>query len=307
MNIDQVIRIIATKGPILPVQIAKETGSNTMLAGAMLSSLVSEKKIMISSTKIGGSPVYYLKEQQHRLQELYKYLNEKDKKTFDLLKSSKVLRDSEQDPLTRVSLRAIKDFAIPLNVTLGEKTELFWKWYLANDEEVKNIIKDILKVEEERPKEIAEKVPVKEVQETKKAVEPQTKLEKKEEEPKKTEKEAIKEDFTENKPELKGSDSFVDKIIKFLKEKDILIKDIQVKKKNSEIDLILSVPSMVGSLEYYCRAKNKSRVNDADLSAAYVQGQIKKLPVMLLTPGSLTKKAEQLLEKEVKINFVKLE
>ena len=104
---EQVIRIIATKGPILPAQLAKETGSNTMIAGAVLSKLVSDRKLFISHTKIGGSPVYYLREQAYKLQELYNYLNEKDKKTFEILKSRRIMRDAEQDALTRVSLRQI--------------------------------------------------------------------------------------------------------------------------------------------------------------------------------------------------------
>src|SRR3989338_2137955 len=142
---EQVIRIIATKGPILPAQLAKETGSNTMIAGAVLSKLVSDRKLFISHTKIGGSPVYYLREQAYKLQELYNYLNEKDKKTFEILKSRRIMRDAEQDALTRVSLRQIKDFAVPLEVTLGDKKEIFWKWYMTNDPEATELIRDFLK------------------------------------------------------------------------------------------------------------------------------------------------------------------
>ena len=71
-------------------------------------------------------------------------------------------------------------------------------------------------------------------------------------------------------------------------------------RKKSEIDLIISVPSGVGNIEYFCKAKNKKRINHADLSSAFVQGQLKKLPVLFITTGSLTKKAKEMLGNEFK-------
>jgi len=316
---EQVIRIIATRGPVLPVLIAKETGSNTMLAGAVLSKLASDRKIFISNTKIGGSPVYYLKDQAYRLQELYKYLNEKDKRTFDLLKGGKIIRDIEQDALTRVSLRSIKDFAVPLEVTLGDQKEIFWKWYMVSNEEATQLIRDYLKVQEnERParKEESAEMPEREIrkehekpltnfvrQEARNEEAQPQRREMQQEKPAKKlkteETEKIEADFT-------PSDSFSGEIIRFLKEKGITIKNIEVKKKNSDIDLILNVPSIVGNIEYYCKAKNKPKINDADLSSAYIQGQAKKLPSMLITSGELTKKAYQMLGKEIRVNVLKL-
>ena len=67
-----------------------------------------------------------------------------------------------------------------------------------------------------------------------------------------------------------------------------------------DLDLIVEVPSAVGSLTYYCKAKNKKRISDSDLSSAFVQGQLKKLPVLFLTKGELTKKAREMLSKEFK-------
>ena len=43
--------------------------------------------------------------------------------------------------LTRVVLRNIKDFAIPLNVQNNEQKLLFWKWYLVDNTEAEEIIK----------------------------------------------------------------------------------------------------------------------------------------------------------------------
>ncbi len=67
----------------------------------------------------------------------------------------------------------------------------------------------------------------------------------------------------------------------------------------SEAEYIILLPSPVGKLRYYCTAKNKKTCTDSDISSAIVQGQLKKLPVLLLTKGELTKKAQQLLSKEI--------
>jgi len=62
----------------------------------------------------------------------------------------------------------------------------------------------------------------------------------------------------------------------------------------------VDVPSPVGKLSYFCRANNKKRVADPDLASAFVQGQFKKLPVLFITPGKLTKKAQGMLKNEFK-------
>ena len=82
------------------------------------------------------------------------------------------------------------------------------------------------------------------------------------------------------------------------------MQDYEVIRKKSEIDFIIKVPSVVGTLDYYCKAKNKKRVSDGDLSAAFVQGQLKKLPVLMVITGELTKKAQELLNTEFKNGLV---
>ena len=47
------------------------------------------------------------------------------------------------------------------------------------------------------------------------------------------------------------------------------------------------------------------RCNENDLSAVYVQGEIKKLPALFLTEGKLTKRAKDMLANEFKNITVK--
>ncbi len=68
---------------------------------------------------------------------------------------------------------------------------------------------------------------------------------------------------------------------------------------------MLKIPSPVGHLNYFCRAKNKKRVNDGDLSSFFVSAQMRKMPGLFLTVGELTKKAKDLLENEFKSIKVK--
>lgn len=71
-------------------------------------------------------------------------------------------------------------------------------------------------------------------------------------------------------------------------------------RKNREYDCVVHLPSNIGLIEYLVIAKNKKTINEGDLSLAYQKGQSKKLPVILLTNGELTKKAREYREKNLK-------
>ena len=290
---ERIVEIIKAKGPVLPVQISKEIGSNILMASAHLAELTASNKLKISTIKVGGSPLYYLSGQEAMLQKFTDNMNDKEKKAFDLLNQQKILRDSEQEPIIRVALRAIKDFAVPLNVNYNNNREIFWKWYLTSNEEAEQLIKNKLQILEkpiekninERIEEKIQKEEVKEkIEEKPQAIQKQLK-----EKPK----EAIK-----YKPRDK-EDNFLKDIMKFFEKNKINVINSEVIKKNSEIDFIVEIPSVVGNLQYYCKAKNKKRISDSDLSNAYVKGQFKKLPVIVLSTGELSAKAQEMIGKEL--------
>jgi len=164
MNLkEQILNFVRREGPVLPVQISRKFSSNTILAGAILSELVSNKLVKISYAKIGGSPVYYVSGQEEKLSKLYDFLPGKEKEAYNLLKEKKVLRDRECEPGIRVALRNLKDFAFPILFN----NELFWKWYLISDEVANNLISELLsikpkKVKEEIKQEIKKKSVIKE-------------------------------------------------------------------------------------------------------------------------------------------------
>ena len=275
MDINQkIVELIKIKGPVIPSQISKEVGLDILMTSARLSELSSDGKLRISNLKVGSTPLYYLPNQESSLQNFSQNLHDKEKVAFNLLKEKKILKDRELEPVTRVALREIKDFAVPLQVTHQDKTDIFWKWYLLSKEEASSLIKSLLD----------EKLPEKE-----REVRKETKNEiKKPIEEKQTKK------FVDITPSL------LDEIKSHLKKNRITIKSIEIIRKNSEIDFILEIPSGIGTLEYYCKAKNKKRISEGDLSSAYVQGQLKKLPVLFLAKGEITKRAKEMLNKEIK-------
>jgi hypothetical protein len=304
---------------------------NVLFASALLSELVDNKTLKLSNTKIGGSPVYYVSGQEEKLQVLRDKLNDKQQRAFDMLKQAKIMRDTELEPVIRVSLRDIKDFAKPLNVTWNGLTELFWKWYLTPDIEAEGIIKeklsklqvvekkelpkpqdvqqqlsqierDLKKLEEERAKPIErvvkEEIVRKEVVEAKKIEEEKPKKQRKVKEvtehPVQQELEQKQEIFADN------SDAFMVKSFEFFKQNKIEVNELKQIKKNNEFEGVVTIPNVIGKSTYFCKAKNKQKISDADLSLLYVQSQMKKMPVLLITTGEVSKKAQDLLDKEFK-------
>ena len=291
---ERIVEIVKAKGPVLPVQISKEIGTDILMASAHLAELTASSRLKISTIKVGGSPLYYLTGQEPMLQKFTGNMNDKEKKAFDSLSQQKILRDSEQEPVIRVALREIKDFAVPLNVTHDNSKEVFWKWYLTPNDEAEKIIK--------RKLDILEKPAEKKIEEKIQAVQKQPIKEKTEQIQKQIVKsDPIKEEGKEPKKykPREMEDSFLKDIMKFFEKNKINVVSSEVIKKNSEIDFLVEIPSVVGNLQYYCKARNKKKINDSDLSQAYVKGQLRRLPVIVLSTGELSAKANEMIGKEL--------
>ncbi len=392
-NQETIISFLKLTGPVLPSQVAKHINTNILLASAHLSELTSQGKIKTSNLKIGGSPIYYLPEHRNKLHSFSQHLNPKDQQTFELLREEKILQEKNLSLLNRVSLRNIKDFAIPLNVTLNGNKELFWKWYLISDQEATELIRNRLSVPKEEseqkqitpiPEPVSQSVsdnterettefkeeiktkPKKRKPKTKKQDET-IKLEEldgekqivKEKDSEVNDKEIIEEEIIEkeslleekltkqkeqdeqsssvqkkqkflleqdelesfsNKEKQKDTkngrkkpllqkikdrfktkrvkipDEFFPQLEKYFQDRTIKIDKKEMIRKNSEMNFILKVPAVVGELTYYCKAKNKKRCDEKDLSAAYLEAQTKKFPLLFLYSNELTKKAQEMID-----------
>jgi hypothetical protein len=301
-NRARILEFMKANGPVIPAQIAKEVNTNILFASAMLSELLASKQIKISSVKVGGTPLYYMEGQEHKLQNYADRLNQREREAYELLKSKGVLRDKEQSPVVRVALRAIKDFAKPLNVKAGETVEIFWKWYMLSNADAETKIKPLLQRKEEKTEPVKEEI--KEAPKKIEIVKEQVPAPK--EEPKEIRKEEPEEEFISKKPmaeklpEVKSSTGFLGEVLAYFKDNKIEILEQNIIKASSEIDFIVRIPSPVGTLNYYVKSKKKKKCNDGDLAAAYVKGESKKLPILFITTGDLTKKAKEMLGHEFK-------
>ena len=308
---DKILEVVKAKGPVLPVQISKEIGSNILMASAHLAELTASNRLKISKIKVGGSPLYYLPGQESMLQKYISNMNDKEKKAYDLLQQNKILRDIEQEPVIRVALREIKDFAIPLNVNYNNNKEIFWKWYLTNNEEAEPLIKSKLEIVdkpiENKIEEIKKIEPLpKQIKETIEKTQKQQ-LKEKPKESNASERSETRSQFSKKYKPREREDDFLNSVTKFFEKNKINVISNEVIKKNSEIDFIVEIPSVVGNLQYYCKARNKKRISDSDLSNAYVKGQFKKLPILVISPGELSAKAQEMLAKELNnITFKKI-
>lgn len=331
---DKILYFLKVVGPTIPSKVAKNINTEILLASAHLSDLASQGKVKISSLKIGGTPLYYLQGQE---EQLYHFaagnLNPKDFQVLEILKQQKILREGSLDLLSRVALRSLKDFAIPLHVTVGGDKELFWKWHLLSDEEAASNIKQMLFIREET-------IPVSSIaeeQQTLQAVDPSSSQESEnkstlslqreeafeeeqdfrkeellqEELPREELREKIEKVLSQNKAKTARSkraprkqkiegdkietDSFLPWAEQYLATKEIFIKEKEVIRKNTEINLLIKVPSVMGKVTYFCKAKKKAKCDEGDLSAAYMEAQIKKLPLLFIYTHELTKKAQEML------------
>ncbi len=313
---NQVLELVKAKGYVVPSDLIRQFHVDTFIMGAVLSDLVHDKKLAVSTVKIGGSPVYYPPEQKQKLVELSRCLNEKDRQTFTLLQEQKVLLDEQQTPLIRVSLRNIKDYAKPIEVTANGVTHLFWKWYLSSDEEVHGLLKNMLvplhaaKIATPEPSfPVATHTPVLSAVVAPVASSLSTpvgseiiSIEKKK--IKKTvAKEVTKEQNEQPIPaalseqqllskQLPLGDTFAQDVAQFFQRKGIRLSDFTIVKKG-EIDCLVEIPSPVGSILYFCKAKNKKKCAEGEVATTFVAAQLKKLPAMLLTSGELPKKVQQ--------------
>src|SRR3989304_8616021 len=96
------VRVLAEQQPVQPTAVAKHLTTNSVLASAMLSEMTEKGLLKVSFLKFGSSPLYYHPDHPEHLLNYIEHLNEKDRRTFTLLKDKEVLRDQAQDPLTRV-------------------------------------------------------------------------------------------------------------------------------------------------------------------------------------------------------------
>jgi hypothetical protein len=311
---ERILGLIRTRGPSLPVQIARGVSILPLFAGAYLSELNSEKKIKMSNMKVGSSPLYYIPGQEDLLERFIEHLNTREKEALSLIQKDKILYDSDQSPVVRVAMRAIKDFAIPIKVRIDGEIKLFWKYFKLSDIEARELMQKALRPENKETQvkqdlkgtEVKQdlkgtevKQDLKETQVEQDLKETQVEQDLKETQVKQDLKETqVKvENAVKSKKETKRVDEseLYKKIKRYLISREIEILEILVDKKR-EFVVRARAEMLFGKQEFYVMAKDKKNVSDNDLIVALQNAQAKRMPALFLSPGELNKKAGEYLK-----------
>jgi hypothetical protein len=272
-NKEKILATMRMKGPSLPVQVARSIETSMLFASAYLSELKAEGKLRISNMRVGSSPLYFLEGQEPQLENFVQHLNQREKEAFNLLKEKRVLKDSKQEPVVRVALRAIKDFALPVRVRVGSEAELYWKFFGVGDEEVSRHVK-------------GKNTGSKSAQ--------STQLKQKEEVIEKREVIERKEVVKEKKPKVQEN-LFTKKVKDYLRGKDIEVLEV-ISEKKREFEARVRVDSLFGKQEYCLIAKDKKNINDNDLALASQRARSKKMLALFLSSGELNNRAKEHLD-----------
>ena len=274
---EKIVSILKLKGPVIPIQIAHETNLSILFASAFLSELFGEKRIKMSTMRIGSSPLYFLPGQEPSLEKFSSHLKSKEKDAYLLLKEKKYLKDSELEPAIRVALRAIKDFAIPFK----NNEEIYWRFLTTSEEEIKNIFEEKQRLKEEikENEEVLEIAPV--LHKEKKASK------------------RFKEKTKRKKKENRQDGKFFERIKSFLSEKAIEIIGIESVNKDS---LMFRIKE--DGEEKLIVAYNKKRITDSDIINAYKKSKEMNLSYQILSLGEPSKKLSSLVEAMKKLGEI---
>jgi len=288
---DQIKRTLESRGPSLPVHIAKVIGMSSLFASAFLSELSSEGIVKISHMKVGGSPLYFLPGQERKLENFFNFLSSKEREAVNLLKDKKILNDEKQEPAIRVALRSLKDFASAFKK--GDK--LYWRYFLASEEETKN-----LTVEKEIHSEVVEEKKIEEKKEEQQEIE----LNKIKEKVLKIESEEKKEVAIEQpstiiiKPskhkkqrKIKIKEDFLNEIKRLFAQKGIEIENIESFDNKQVFARIRMNNSILLGVAY-----NKKKIEHEDLIKAYKKSAALGMSYCIFSKGELNKKAKETIE-----------
>lgn len=283
---EKILSILRRRGPLLPVHIANDTGLSMLFASAFLSELLSEKRIRISSMKVGSSPVYFLPGHEFQLERYSSHLKSREKDAFLLLKERRILKDSKQEPAIRVALRSIRDFAMPFK----KDNEIFWRYFTVSENEVREKLEP--KAQEKIPeKEIKQEIVVPE-REIKEEISIPEKVHTKTEEVKKTpRKPAIKRKSVQKKTNQKNNEKFFNQVKEFLSKEPIEIINIEGFGKS---EILLRIKE--GKEEKLLIAYNKKKISESEIIQANKKASELNLKYVILSMGEPSKKLANLIE-----------
>jgi hypothetical protein len=265
----RIVTFVKQKGPSFPIDIANLLGSDSIIAAALLSEMVSKNYVKKSNRRIGDSLLYYTDGQGENVRRrLFETLDENEKRLVQKFETSKILSPQELEPMERYIINDLRDFIIPLVVTYKGTDISFFKFHSILDNEIHALLEKKIK-----PTEKSETPKIPEI--SKRQVSQKTIVPKKQQPIKKPDiRSDVREKALQTISKLRG---------RILNEKVI--------RKDREMDFLVEMTDI--GTKHMFKVRNKKTITDKDISLAFAQVMEKKLPMVLLVTGNLSKKAQK--------------
>lgn len=268
----RVVTFVKQKGPSFPIDIASLLGSDSIIAAALLSEMASKNHIKKSNRRIGDSLLYYIGGQEEDVRRrLSETFNENEKRLIQKFETSKILSPQELEPMERYIINDLRDFIIPLVVTYKGTDISFFKFHSVFDNEIHALLEKKIK-----PTEKLEIPKIPEI--SKKQISQKTVVSQKSE--------------TIKKPDIRSD--IREKTLQIISKLRGKILNEKVIRKDREIDFIVEMTDL--GTKHMFKMRNKKTITDKDISLAFAQVMEKKLPMVLLVTGKLSKKAQKYRE-----------
>lgn len=259
---EKVLSFIMARGPSLPIDIAKWVGADSFLTSAILSGLVSSGKLKMTSRKIGSSSYYYFPEHELKVRELVmNSLNPQEKRIVEKFKEMKFAFNDELPAQQQFLIKELADLIAPIKLIINGEERLGWKYVDFPTSEIEDLLKERYGKEEKK------------------------RGEKKEEKTVGTQKQEIA--------------GFEGKVMNCLSGLGAKIIEKKVARKEAEMNLVIELQTSFGPQKFFAKAKKKKSISESDLSLLGAEGARKKMPVILITNGMLSKKALLFKEKNI--------
>ena len=266
---DKILAFLREKGPSFPAEVASYVGGNSFLIKAYLSELVSENKIISAKMGLKEGLIYFLPGQQ-QIAEL------KVNEIINIKRTPSMY--SKQDTNKNISpelLEKQRKFSQIAEESLKKEMRDKANFQKLKEIEQRRRNEPLIQGEKTRTEVFRKEVPT-----------------------------SSFEMDTATLPKIEEKGNFNDKAMNFISRNDIKIIE-EIESKKGELNLILEVPTPIGNFPFFCKIKNKKKVNDSDLSLVHSIASSKNMGALLITGGSLSKSADEFLEKTKNL-FIKI-
>ncbi|MBN1923848.1 MAG: hypothetical protein JW791_03765 [Nanoarchaeota archaeon] len=285
----KIVELIKSLGPIVPSEITSKLESNSVIISALISELIKEGVVKYSHKKIGSSPLYYLPGQENEVRKrLTPELKIPERKIVEFFDEKKLVLKNNLSPQQRFMVDDLKDFITPLTLNINGEDKIFYKHYSISTQAIYDDMNK-KKIKPAKVKSEGEKVKQMSLFNS-----PAAKTENK-----------IKnqEVLVEAKNELESFDDLSDQ---FFTQYNLTLLESEVIKKGKEANFVVKAGYRIPQ-KYFVKYYKKKNLNEKDVSKAYADSQVKKMPCLIITIGKFSKKAEKLSESLGNfVNIIKL-